>query len=120
MEKIVSLLIIAMWIGFGAACKSQPETENPVESPVEDDRGTDDQETIAEDDENVNDVNGLEEGKSDDQCPPPREHQDLCAQVIAYGLTADGACCEYSTPCDVPEELESFSSQQECQEAARE
>ena len=119
MTKIVSLLTLATVFAITVACQSQPETEPSSEPTTDKESVDDDRENIGEDDKKVNDHNGLGESKDNHECPPPREHQDMCAQVITYGLTADGVCCEYPTPCDVPDELESFSSQEECKEAAQ-
>lgn len=120
MQKVISLLTIATLIAVNLACQPQPERETPAESPSESGRSADDQEIIKEEKEKVNDRNDLPDTEDGNECPPPREHDDICAQVITYGLSADGVCCEYATPCDVPEDLESFSSKDECQQAARE
>lgn len=119
MKKIASLLTIATLIGINLACQPQPERETPAESPSERGPTDDDQEIIKEEEEKVNDANGLSDKKEENQCPPPRESDGICAQVITYGLSADGVCCEYPTPCAVPAEMETFSSKDECEQAAQ-
>ncbi|MFW6053178.1 MAG: hypothetical protein ACOC9J_00020 [Persicimonas sp.] len=52
-------------------------------------------------------------------CPEPREAQGMCAQVITWALNPEtGDCCQYSTPCEAPEDWETFSSEAECKQAA--
>ncbi len=107
-----------------AGCQSGPEadqTEDAAEAsePRE-------EETVDQSDEKVNDRDGLggevdraEEGdEGGEGCPAPEPSEEMCAQVIVWALTADGKCCEYPTPCHVPEGMETFHNQQECEAAA--
>jgi len=128
MKIRTNLLILVLVVGVGVACQSQPDDEGdetPVESPVEGDAEDDDEETIAEDEEKINggekinDDERLEEGgDSRDECPEPSQSDEMCAQVIAWALGPEGQCCQYPTPCQTPEDWETFHSESDCQEAA--
>ncbi len=113
-----NVLIIVLVVGVGVACQSQPDDEGdeaPVESPAEGDG----EETIAEDDEKINDDERLEDvGDRRAECPEPRQSDEMCAQVIAWALGPEGQCCQYPTPCQTPEDWETFHSESDCEAAA--
>ena len=134
MRKLFALIAI---FSVTVACQSQPEPE--ADSPIEEESAVeealddeaadgegatdDDEETIAEEDEKVNDDNGLgDEGSGGDRKCPPAADPDpdqMCAQVITYGLTKEGRCCQYPNPCVVPDEIvDQFTSLDECRTAA--
>lgn len=134
MEKLFALIAI---FSVAVACQSQPEPEadspvdeeSAVEEATDDDvadeeeSAGDEKETIAEDGEKINDVNGLEdEGEAGrEKCPPADEPDpdEMCAQVIVYGLSEEGRCCQYPNPCVVPDEIvEEFRSLDDCRTAA--
>lgn len=50
-------------------------------------------------------------------CPPPPlpEEDTVCAAVIAYGRSADGTCCTFPSPCQVPEGWSPFNTLEECE-----
>lgn len=48
-------------------------------------------------------------------CPAPVDSGGDCAQVITYGRTEDGLCCEYPTPCSLPAGVEAHPTLAECQ-----
>ena len=116
------VLIIVLVAGVGVACQSQPDDEGdeaPVESPTDGDAEDDGEETIAEDGEKINDDEQLEgDGGHRAECPEPRQSDEMCAQVIAWALGPEGQCCQYPTPCQTPEDWETFHSEADCQEAA--
>lgn len=52
-----------------------------------------------------------------EECPAAAEVPDdvACVAIIGYGKVPEtGACCEYPSPCHVPEGLEPFNSLEEC------
>jgi hypothetical protein len=57
------------------------------------------------------------EEPGDRECAPAKEPLDgaLCVTVIAYGRSADGLCCMYPTPCEVPDGYTSFNTLEECE-----
>lgn len=71
---------------------------------------------MGEEEEKINNDNDLdEEGPADGSaCPPPRESDAMCAQVITWARGPQGQCCQYPTPCTTPEGWETFSSEAEC------
>lgn len=52
-------------------------------------------------------------------CPPGRNFQGVCIQVIAFAKQpGTGECCQFATPCDVPPGFgEIFFSEEECEAA---
>jgi eight-cysteine-cluster-containing protein len=48
-------------------------------------------------------------------CPEPADFSGDCAQVITYGRSADGLCCEYPNPCSVPAGVEAYPTLAECE-----
>jgi eight-cysteine-cluster-containing protein len=48
-------------------------------------------------------------------CPAPVAYEGDCAQVITYGRSADGLCCEYPTPCSLPEGVEAYPTLAACE-----
>ncbi len=48
-------------------------------------------------------------------CPAPVVSDQNCAQVIVYGRSADGLCCEYPTPCSVPDGVTAYNTLAECE-----
>lgn len=119
MGKLLFFTLIATFFGFAAACESQPESSTS-QPPTEQHEASGDEETrITNDQEKINDLNGLGDNKDSQDCPPPRESEGMCAQVITWAMSESGHCCEYPTPCHVPDEMETFSSEQECLVAAK-
>ena len=113
----------------------EQEQAGDDENSDEDDSADDHEEMIGEDEEKINDLDGLEEGEGEKEagagdeeegvarrdCPPPKETDPdtVCAQVIVFGLTKEGRCCQYPNPCVVPDEIvEEFRSLDECRTAA--
>ena len=104
MRETAGLAMITAFVVLSIGCQSPPDASAPTQ-----------EDTITENDRKINDRNHL---GGDVKCPPPREHDEMCIQVITWALTKEGICCEYPTPCDVPEGLETFSTKEECEKKA--
>ncbi len=110
------LLGVLMLLTVG--CQSSPEADE-AEETMEPPEATG-EDTVGQSDEKVNDHDGLEEEGPEEGCPAAEPSGGMCAQVITWALTPEGQCCEYPTPCHVPEGLESYNNQSECEAAAGE
>lgn len=127
MEKLFAIAAIML---LATACQSQPQPDSaPAEqgeqaddtNAADDDNeapdGADDP-RVDENDKKINDRNALDD---DPKCPPAADPDPdtMCAQVIVYGLTEDGVCCQYPNPCVVPDAIvEEFSSLDDCENSA--
>ena len=114
MDKLVLLVFVATLV---VGCQSQADDDQPTEPPDQEVVTDDDEDIVAEEDEKINDDSDLS-GEGEMGCPEPKEPEGMCAQVITWALTPEGACCEYPTPCHVPDDLETFNSEEACLEAA--
>lgn len=111
------MLLLAAFalLSFGCDKKPQkPQTEQPAETgaeqpePAEPDAG--DEETDAgESDTGEQEVS---------ECPEAREYQGMCAQVITWVRNPDtGTCCQYGSPCEAPQDWQTFTSEADCVQA---
>ncbi len=116
---IIIAVIFGIFVIAGAAgCQSQHEAPTSPPQPNSMEHSDDEEDKIPNNEEKINDLNGLDDKEDSKSCPPPRHSGDICAQVITWAMTDDGLCCEYPTPCNVPKGMETFSTKQECLDAA--
>lgn len=86
----------------GSEDEQPDEAPAPADEPVVDDESA----PVAED---------IEPSAEADGCPPAREPEGMCAQVISWAKHPEtGKCCQYPTPCEAPKDWETFSSQADC------
>jgi len=49
-------------------------------------------------------------------CPPPRQYQGPCSQVVIWAKNPEtGTCCYYPNPCTAPAGWMTYTSQAECE-----
>lgn len=114
MNKLPVASIITVFVGLTTACQPQTQDPPPTETPDEQQETTDTSDRIDKNEQKVNDSNDL----NTSECPPPRDSGEMCAQVIVWALSPEGQCCQYPTPCHAPKDWETFSSEEECIDAA--
>lgn len=96
------------------ASDDEPDADFPVA-----DQDFGESEPDADDTHDQPDSTESTDGGQPQACPEPRQAQGMCAQVITWALNPDtGTCCQYATPCEAPEDWETFSSEGECKQAA--
>lgn len=109
MFRLRSTLVLAAALSFftlGCDKKPQkPQTDQPAETgaeqpePTEDETDTGDEAEVAE-------------------CPQPTEYQGMCAQVITWARNPNtGTCCQYGSPCEVPQDWQTFTNETDCVQA---
>ncbi len=93
------------------AQEPQPDAEQPdAEQP---DAGAADQDAQAD----TEDGEETDRGQAAD-CPKPRDYQGMCAQVITWARNPDtGTCCQYGSPCEAPQNWQTFTSEADCVQA---
>ncbi len=121
MRRLLSTFIVVFALTWG--CQSSPEPGESSELPAEEEPRDDGEETMEQEPEKVNENNKLDglgaDGRAE-ECPPPEDSGQMCAQVIVWALSPDGKCCEYPTPCHAPKDWETFNSAEECAQAVGE
>ncbi|QDG50376.1 hypothetical protein FIV42_06400 [Persicimonas caeni] len=125
MRLCATLLLTATLalLSFGCDKKPQkPQTEQPAETGTEQPVTDEEQPGKEEPGETAPQADAGADGEADTgetaECPQPRQAQGMCAQVITWAKNPDtGACCQYATPCEAPQNWQTFNNEQNCQQA---
>jgi hypothetical protein len=125
MIRLFSMLFIATAIALTSiGCDKkpqQPRQEPPAETDTEKAQpGADAAESVkAEPDtEQADTEQGDDKPEQAIDCPEARDYQGMCAQVITWARDPQtGYCCQYSSPCETPEDWQTYTSETDCAQA---
>jgi hypothetical protein len=122
MTRLIAALFVISSLCL-AGCEKPDEIPGPpptgggtAEPPTTDEPGPDQDQA----DDTTSETPAAEPGDTEpsaqgDGCPPAREPEGMCAQVMAWAKNPDtGKCCLYSTPCEAPRDWKTFGNEAEC------